>query len=99
MTITRSDDPYWNVWTSARVRLFSHVTTEDQVARTDITRTGDVTSGNARTIATGPETLDEGTVYFWDDEGMELPVSGTAISPGGTASPALDVQEADAQRV
>lgn len=99
MTITRSSDPYWNYWSSARENLYSHMSTEEHMARTDITRTGDVTNGNARTIGTGPETLDEGTLYFSVDEGMELPVGGTAISPGGTASPTLDVHEADAQRI
>jgi len=99
MTITRSSDRYWNGWSSATVSLFSHGSAEDQTARTDITRTGDVTNANARTIATGSDTLDSGTVYFSMDEGMELPVSGTAISSGGTASPALDVHEADAQRI
>ena len=101
MTITRSNDPNWNGWDSAQVSLYGHAGSETHMAGTEITRTvpGDITTGNACTIATGPDTLDAGTAYFSIDEGMELPVSGTAIASGETASPALDVHEADAQRV
>jgi hypothetical protein len=102
LTITRSGDSDFNDWDYARVRLYSQPdANQTHMARSDIARTlaGDTTDGDARTITTGSETLSVGTVYFWDDEGMELPVSGTAVSPGTTASPALDVHEADAQAI
>ena len=100
LTITSSDDPHWKVWDSARVRLYSQPDAYVyHMARSDVARTGDVTDGSARTITTGSETLNAGTVYFWDDQGMELAVSGIAVSPGITASPTLDVQQADAQGI
>lgn len=99
LTITRSGMAGWNAWSEARVRLYSQKGAETHMARTDITRTGSLTTGSARTITTGPETLNAGTIYFWDDEGMELPVSGTAVSPGATASPSLDLYQEDAQRI
>ena len=99
LTITRSSLVGWNGWSEARVRLYSEKGLETHMARTDVTRTGSYTAGYARTITTGPETLSAGTVYFWDDEGMELPVSGIAVSSGATAGPSLDVYEADAHRI
>ena len=96
LTITRSGDSYYNGWNQARVRLYSPKTNETHMAVTDIPRTGSVTAGYAHTITTGPQTLSVGTIYFWDDEGMELPVSGIAVSSGTTASPTLDVREAQA---
>jgi hypothetical protein len=97
--IHQSSDRNWNYWTHARVRLYAGTSDETHMARSDITRTGAYTVGTARTITTGPETLDTGTLYFWADEGMELAVSGTAVAGSTTASPAPEVWEADAQRV
>jgi hypothetical protein len=54
LTITRSGDNYYNNWVSARVRLYSPKINETHMARTDIPRTGAVTTGYARTITTGP---------------------------------------------
>lgn len=99
VTIVRSGDANWNYWTEARVRLWTQNGAETHLARTDIARTAITTFGHARTITTGPEQLQAGTIYFWDDEGMELPVSGTAVSPGTTASTEVTAREADAQRV
>jgi hypothetical protein len=99
MIIHRSSDRNWNYWTQARVSLYAGTSDETHMASTTITRTGAYTTANARTITTGPETLDAGTIYYSMDEGMELPVSGTAVAGNTTASPALEVREADAQRV
>ena len=89
----------WNFWKSARVRLWSVQGAETHLARTDITKTTATTYGTARTITTGPEQLSAGSIYFWSEEGMELPVSGTAVSSGTNASPGVTAREADAQRL
>ena len=90
----------WDQWPAARVRLWAqNAGGEVHLARTDIPQTGATTSGYAHTISTGPESLVAGTVYFWDDEGMELPVSGIPVSSGAQASPTQTVDQADAQRL
>jgi len=43
--------------------------------------------------------LSAGSIYFWNEEGMELSVSGTAVSSGTNASPGVTAREADAQRL
>ena len=99
MTIVKSTDKNWNYWTKARVRLWSLKGTETHLARTDIAKTATTTYGMARTITTGPESLDAGSIYFWDEEGMELPVNGTAVQSGVQASPGVTARETDAQRI
>ncbi len=100
VTLVRSTDKNWNNWDYARARLWSQQGAETHLARSDIARAAETTSGYAATITTGPEQLSAGTIYFWDDEGMELSsVNGTAVSPGTTAGPGLSVRQADAQRV
>lgn len=99
VTMTKSSDVNWNYWDEARVRLFTSDGNGIHLARTDITRTGATTTGYARTITTGSETLSGGSIYFWDNEGMELSVSGTAVSSGTTASTSVNVREGKAQRI
>jgi hypothetical protein len=101
ITLVQSSDTWWNDWTAARVWLWGHkdVGVEVHVAASNIARTGASADGYARTIQTGPEHLFGGAAYFWDNEGLELSVDGTAVGPGQTASPAQTVYEADAQRL
>jgi len=99
VTVVQSSDKNWNFWKSARVRLWSVQGAETHLARTDITKTTATTYGTARTITTGPEQLSAGSIYFWSEEGMELSVSGTAVSSGTNASPGVTAREADAQRL
>lgn len=98
-TLVRDDDG-WYPWSSARVRLWAqNPGGEIHLARTDIPQTGSTTTGYARTISTGPESLIGGSIYFWDDEGMELPVDGVQVSSGAQASPSQTVSQTDAQRL
>jgi hypothetical protein len=90
----------WEDWSAARVRLWAqNAGGELHMARTDIPKTGATTTGFASTISTGPESLVGGSVYFWDDEGMEIPVNGITVSSGSQASPGQIVHQSDAQRV
>ncbi len=90
----------WQGWSAARVRLWAqNAGGEVHLARTDIPKTGATSTGYARTISTGPESLVGGSIYFWDDEGMELSVEGIQVSPGSEATPRQTVSQADAQRV
>ncbi len=98
VTVVRSSDRNWYGWTAATVRLWSVNGAETHLASSDITRTGATTYGTAPTITTGPEQLDAGTIHFWNDEGMELPVAGTDVSPG-VAAPGVIAREVDAQRI
>ena len=58
--------------------------------------TGATTSGSVRTISAGAETLAGGSIYFWADQGTELPVSGVTVSPATTAT-RLIVDQDEAQ--
>ena len=59
MTIVRSGQDGWNTWSAARAGSGRRTAGgELHLARTDIARTGSTTSRSARTITTGPETLD-----------------------------------------
>ena len=82
-TLVRDADG-WYRWSAARVRLWAQNTGgEIHMARTDIPQAGSATTrGYARSISTGPESLVGGSVYFWDDEGTELPVDGIQVSSG-----------------
>ena len=100
VTIVRSGQTGWNTWAAARVWLWAeNAGGETHLARSDIARAGTTTNGYARTITTGPETLSDGALYFWDDQGIELPVDGTAVSSGQEAGPAPTVYQSQAQRV
>jgi hypothetical protein len=90
----------WQYWSAARVRLWAqNAGGEIHMARTDIPKTSATTTGYANTISTGPESLVGGSIYFWDDEGMELSVEGIQVSSGSEATPRQTVSQADAQRV
>lgn len=82
MYIYRSGDSYYNGWQSAWVELLAEENGQYYLAGADIPQNGYATTGSAATIALGPATLDEGAIYYWDDEGAELPVAGRAIAPG-----------------
>jgi hypothetical protein len=97
--IVRSSEAGWNTWSAARVWLWAENADQVHLARTDITPTGPTTYGNARTITTGPETLTAGALYFWDNQGLELPVSGLAVSPGVQADWGPTAYQSQAQRV
>jgi len=101
VTFVRSSDAAWNSWTAARVWLWAHMASGNEIheAASNITRSGSSASGNARTIQTGPETLFGGAAYFWDNEGLELPVDGVAVAPGQTAASVPTLYETDAQRL
>ena len=102
VTIVRSSQSGWTNWAAARVWLWAaNAGGESHLARTDIARTttATTTNGYARTITTGPESLTEGALYFWDDQGLELPVDGVAVSSGQEAAPGQTVYQSQAQRV
>ncbi len=100
VTIVRSGQTGWNTWAAARVWLWAeNAGGETHLARSDIARAGTTTNSYARTITTGPETLSDGALYFWDDQGIELPVDGTAVSSGQEAGPGPTVYQSQAQRV
>jgi hypothetical protein len=101
ITLVQSSDRYWNTWQWARVWLWAHKDTGNEVhqAASNIARSGSTTSGYARTIQTGPETLYGGAVYFSDDEGLELSVDGIQVAAGQDATPRQTAYEADAQRL
>ena len=82
LVIHRSKDPYYNYWSSAWVDLTAQETGATSYAGTDIPGTGTTVSGDAATItALGPETLDDGAIYYGiGNEGAELSVSGIAVS-------------------
>lgn len=100
VTIVRSSQSGWTGWTAARVWLWAeNAGREAHLARTDITQIGATTNGYARTITTGPELLTDGALYFWDNQGLELPVGSIAVSPGQEAAPGQTVHQAQAQRL
>lgn len=102
VTLKQSSDG-WNTWEYARVWLWADNGggVERHLAATDIQKTGATTSGYAHTITTGTEQLTKGAVYFWNDEGLELNVAGTAVSPGVQATPSASpvADESKAQRI
>jgi len=100
LTIVRSSQSGWTGWTAARAWLWAeNPGAERHLARTDIAQTGATTNGYARTITTGPESLTGGALYFWDNQGLELPVGGIAVSSGQEAEPGQTVYQAQAQRL
>jgi hypothetical protein len=100
MSIRRSNDSYWNYWTSAWVELTSVEANGIHYAGTEIAGTGSTVSGGAATITLGSETLDWGAIYYWANEGAELSdsVSGLGVSPGTTAG-SLTAYEAAAHAI
>ena len=100
VTIVRSSQSGWTNWTTATAWLWAeNAGGESHLARTDIAQAGATTNGFARTITTGPESLSGGALYFWDNQGLELPVDGIAVSSGQEATPGQTVYQSDAQRV
>ena len=100
VTIVRSSQSGWTNWAATRVWLWAeNAGGEAHLARTDIAQTGATTNGYARTITTGPESLSDGALYFWDNQGLELPVDGIAVSSGQEAGPGQTVYQSQAQRV
>ena len=99
LTITPSDDPYYNGWTDVYVALRVAAGNGTFEADTEIPRTAPPT-GDAMTMnAFGPSTLTDGTLKFREDEGLELNVYGLPVSPGEQTTYPATVDEASAQRI
>ena len=99
LLINRSSDPYYNSWPSADVELTAEETNGVHFAETEIPQNGAATSAYASTISLGSATLDWGAIYYWSNEGAELPVAGFGISPGVAYPTTLTLNEAAAQAV
>jgi hypothetical protein len=98
MSITRSTDGNWNYWDSAEVYLGATEASYNAGGDAILPGSGQVVTGGAPTVSTGPATLDWGTINYWMNEGAELPVSGVAIAPGQPAG-TVNVNEADAHGI
>jgi hypothetical protein len=100
VTITRSSDSGYNDWSDALVELRAVTSDGTFSAITDVANTGDVTNGVACTMSDfgASTTLTEGTVRFWPNEGLELNVAGTTVTPGTTTA-AQAADETDAHAV
>jgi hypothetical protein len=99
MIIYRSTDAYYNNWDAATVVLNADENGQHWNAVSDITRSADPTVASASTITPGSATLDQGAIYYWTNEGAELPVAGLSVSPGAAYPGTITTHEADAQAI
>ena len=98
MLIYRSDDSFYNGWSSAWVTFLAEESGKHYLAGTDIAQSGYTTYADAATISLGPATLDEAAIHYWGNEGAELSVAGVPISPG-TFPYSMTTDESDAHAV
>jgi hypothetical protein len=89
VTILRSTSSTFNTWSQAEIDLTANEANGSFAASTWVAPSGDVTTGYAKTMSApgAAATLDEGTVWFWPNEGLELAVGGTPVAPGSTTDP------------
>ena len=100
MTLVRSSQRGWDTWKVATVHLWAqNLGGEQYHAVSHIAGTGASTPGYAQTISTGVEPLTKGSIYYWINQGMELPVAGITVSAGSLASPTVTADQSQAQRV
>lgn len=103
VSVTETTDDYWTGWSTMDVDLYD----EDEAGPTTLSVTAitanpspspsgtpTVTTGMAEALTTDGD-LDAGAVYYWLNQGQEIPVDGTAITPGVEASPSAGLITAD----
>lgn len=86
----------WPTYSWAAIDVIGRNGDAYQYTGTVATQTGTVT--DATPVALNGD-LQDGAVYFWNDEGVELPLSGLEARPGQTTSSGIVVNQADAQRL